>query len=132
MPPHAAARFVSALASAMFSHIFQMVDVNSSSWDANNKSGELIVIPRLHTELQICIQFNRMKYIIYIPLISLVILSQNSARSHFKHVFIVHILRLWTSSIVLYLSKMPSCLSFKTQGFGDWILSPSYLKCPNK
>jgi hypothetical protein len=35
------------------------------------------------------------------------------------------ILRSWTISIVLSLSNMTSCFSFKTQRFGDWILSPS-------
>jgi hypothetical protein len=52
MPPQAGARFACALASAMFSHLSQMVDGNSFSRDGNNKGGELIVIPRLHTELQ--------------------------------------------------------------------------------
>jgi hypothetical protein len=32
----------------------------------------------------------------------------------------VQILRFWTLSIVLSLSKTSSCLSFKTQHFGDW------------
>jgi hypothetical protein len=27
--------------------------------------------------------------------------------------------------MVLFLSKTPSCLYFKTQLFGDWVLSPS-------
>jgi hypothetical protein len=30
----------------------------------------------------------------------------------------------WTLSIILFLSKTLSCLYFKTQRFGDWILSP--------
>jgi hypothetical protein len=33
----------------------------------------------------------------------------------------VQILCFWTLSIVLSLSKTPSCLFFKTQRFGDWI-----------
>jgi hypothetical protein len=41
---------------------------------------------------------------------------------------LVQILRFWTLSIVLSLSKTPSCLYFKTQRFGDWILSPSLVK----
>jgi hypothetical protein len=39
--------------------------------------------------------------------------------------FTASILRFWTLSIILFLSKTPSCLYFKTQHFGDWILSPS-------
>jgi hypothetical protein len=38
---------------------------------------------------------------------------------------LVQILHFWTLSIVLSLSKLSFCLSFKTQRFGDWILSPS-------
>jgi hypothetical protein len=38
---------------------------------------------------------------------------------------IVQLLCSWTLSIVSSLSKMLSCLYFKTQRFGDWILSPS-------
>jgi hypothetical protein len=38
---------------------------------------------------------------------------------------LVQILNFWTLSIVLSLSKTPSCLCFKTQRFGDGILSPS-------
>jgi hypothetical protein len=34
------------------------------------------------------------------------------------------ILRFWTLSIVLSLSKTQPCLFFKTQRFGDWIMSP--------
>jgi hypothetical protein len=37
----------------------------------------------------------------------------------------VQMLRFWTSSIVLSLSKTPSCIFSRTQRFGDWILSPS-------
>jgi hypothetical protein len=42
----------------------------------------------------------------------------------------VKILRVysWTLSVVLFLSKAPSLLCFKTQRFGDWILSPSSSK----
>jgi hypothetical protein len=38
---------------------------------------------------------------------------------------LVQILCFWTVSIVLSSSKKPSCLFFRTQRFGDWILSPS-------
>jgi hypothetical protein len=38
---------------------------------------------------------------------------------------LAQILCFWTLSIVLSSSKTPSCLFFKTQRFGDWILSPS-------
>jgi hypothetical protein len=41
---------------------------------------------------------------------------------------LVQILRFWTLPMVLFLSKRHSCLSFKTQRFGDWILSPSSSK----
>jgi hypothetical protein len=37
-----------------------------------------------------------------------------------KHSPLLQILCLWTLSIVLFLSKTPSCLCFKTQRFGDW------------
>jgi hypothetical protein len=37
----------------------------------------------------------------------------------------VQLLRSWTSSIVSFLSKMSSCLYFKTQRFDGWILSLS-------
>jgi hypothetical protein len=37
----------------------------------------------------------------------------------------LQLLRSRTLSIVSYMSKMSSCLYFKTQCFGDWILSPS-------
>jgi hypothetical protein len=37
----------------------------------------------------------------------------------------VRILRFWTLSIDLFISKTPSCLYFKTRRFGYWILSPS-------
>jgi hypothetical protein len=43
----------------------------------------------------------------------------------YEHGTLVQILRFWTLSIVLSLFKMLSCFSFKTQRFGDWILSPS-------
>jgi hypothetical protein len=35
---------------------------------------------------------------------------------------LVQILRFWTLSIILSLSKTSSCLSSKRQRFGDWIL----------
>jgi hypothetical protein len=38
---------------------------------------------------------------------------------------LLHILCFLTLSIVLSLSKMSFCLSFKTRHFRDWILSPS-------
>jgi hypothetical protein len=38
---------------------------------------------------------------------------------------LVQLLRSRTLSIVSSLSKMSSCLYFKTQRFGDWILSPT-------
>jgi hypothetical protein len=38
---------------------------------------------------------------------------------------LVQILCFWISSIILVLSKTPSCLYFKTQHFRDWIRSPS-------
>jgi hypothetical protein len=41
---------------------------------------------------------------------------------------LLHILGFLTLSIVLSLSKTSSCLSFKTERFGDWILSPSSRK----
>jgi hypothetical protein len=40
---------------------------------------------------------------------------------------LVQILRSWTLSVVLSLSKMWFCLPFKTQHLGDWILSPTQL-----
>jgi hypothetical protein len=40
-------------------------------------------------------------------------------------VTLVQILRIWTLSIVLSLPKTLAYLFFKTQRFGDWILSPS-------
>jgi hypothetical protein len=49
---------------------------------------------------------------------------------------LVHILCFWTLSVVLSLSKISSCLFFKTQRFGDWILSPfsgkTYSGGPNR
>jgi hypothetical protein len=54
----------------------------------------------------------------------LVINSYTLWRSRFNLGYLSHILRFWTLSIVLSLSKTPSCLFFKTQCFGDWILSP--------
>jgi hypothetical protein len=33
----------------------------------------------------------------------------------------IQILRFWTLSIVLFISKTSSCLYFKTQCFGDWL-----------
>jgi hypothetical protein len=38
---------------------------------------------------------------------------------------LVEILCFWTLSIALFLSKSPFSSHFKTQRFGDWILSPS-------
>jgi hypothetical protein len=43
----------------------------------------------------------------------------------FDYGTLVQILRFWTISNVLSLFKSSSCLSFKIQRFGNWILSPS-------
>jgi hypothetical protein len=41
---------------------------------------------------------------------------------------LLQVLRVWTLSIFLSLTKNSSCLFSKTQRFADWILSPSSRK----
>jgi hypothetical protein len=51
----------------------------------------------------------------------------NDTNSDFwkQHQIVEQILCFWTLSIVLSLSKNRPVYFFKTQRFGDWILSPS-------